>query len=183
LSDNTYVANNTVFNNGLDPWGGPGIWDNIGGTTTVHNFYYNNISVSCTTAVQATAPSHAGNSTYWLSPNGGANPATNNISFFVTNSANCKTTGHNSFVPSNGEWVFEGGQPNPTSTNKLSTNPLWVNVSFSSPGTQTTTPASTNFALTATSPAIGYGITSPGAWLPATSVDAGACYHTLTTCP
>jgi parallel beta-helix repeat protein len=65
--------------------------------------------------------------------------------------------------------------------NKCMTNPLWVDVGSSSVGTMTAPPAGTNFALQSTSPAIGYGQTRP--YLPAQAVDAGACYHTLTSCP
>ena len=66
-------------------------------------------------------------------------------------------------------------------SNLCATNPAWVNVGISSVGTETKQPVGANFALEADSPAIGYGLTEP--WLPAQSVDAGACYHTETTCP
>jgi hypothetical protein len=65
--------------------------------------------------------------------------------------------------------------------NQCATNPAWTNVGISSTGTETKQPVGTNFALEADSPAIGYGLAEP--WLPAQSVDAGACYHTVATCP
>jgi hypothetical protein len=58
---------------------------------------------------------------------------------------------------------------------------MWVSVGGTSTGTQSTPPDGANFALQSTSPAIGYGLAET--YLPATSVDAGACYHTLAICP
>ena len=66
-------------------------------------------------------------------------------------------------------------------SNKCATSPGWVDVGTTSAGTETTPPAGANFALTADSPAIGYGLTET--YLPAQSVDVGACSHTLATCP
>jgi len=65
--------------------------------------------------------------------------------------------------------------------NKENTSPAWVDVGNTSAGNLTTPPNGANFALQAGSPAIGYGLTKP--YLSAQSVDAGACYHTLSTCP
>lgn len=69
--------------------------------------------------------------------------------------------------------------------NKLSTATGWVNVGNTSTGSETTQPVGTNFALTGGSAPIGYGLTSilGQSFLPAQAVDAGACYHTLSTCP
>jgi parallel beta-helix repeat protein len=71
-----------------------------------------------------------------------------------------------------------------SSFNKMTTNPLWVNVggiNGGSAGNDSTPPSATNFALQSTSPAIGYGQTP--AWLSVQASDAGACYHTLASCP
>jgi hypothetical protein len=62
-----------------------------------------------------------------------------------------------------------------------STSPGWVNVGTSSVGTDSTQPVGTNFALSPGSKAIGAGLTEP--YLPASSVDIGACASALTTCP
>ncbi len=67
------------------------------------------------------------------------------------------------------------------STNKCNTQPGWVNVGNTSAGSQATPPSGVNFALGSGSPAIGYGATK--SYLSPQSVDAGACYHTLTSCP
>jgi hypothetical protein len=64
---------------------------------------------------------------------------------------------------------------------QCSTSPEWVDVGASSAGTETTQPVGANFALSAGSPAIGYGKTQ--GYLPAQSVDVGACSHALATCP
>jgi hypothetical protein len=61
------------------------------------------------------------------------------------------------------------------------TNPMWVNVGTSSVGTETTPPVGANFALSPGSPAIGKGLTEP--YLPASSVDLGACASSLAVCP
>jgi hypothetical protein len=65
--------------------------------------------------------------------------------------------------------------------NQCATNPAWINVGISSTGTEIKQPVGANFALEADSPAIGFGLTEP--WLPAQAADAGACYHAETTCP
>lgn len=69
--------------------------------------------------------------------------------------------------------------------NKEATSPSWTNVGNSSTGTISTQPVGTNFALGGSSPAIGYGQTSTNGqtFLSSQSTDAGACYHSLVTCP
>jgi len=66
-------------------------------------------------------------------------------------------------------------------SNKCGASPDWVDVGTSSAGTETTQPVGVNFALSAGSPAIGYG--QAQGYLPAQSVDVGACSHTFATCP
>jgi len=67
------------------------------------------------------------------------------------------------------------------STNKAGTNPNWVNVGKTSTGSENVAPDGANFALRSDSPAIGYGQTP--SWLSSQAADAGACYHSLSTCP
>ena len=174
-SFNVTVANNTAFNNYIDPElnGGSGVIDdNAGGNadngTTYLNYFYNNIAVSCTSATPKL--SLGGPDALMMGPTMGDDPAKGNVSYMVTNSANCGA-----------EIQHYNAQTYDMAANKTGTNPLWVNVTFGSPGTDATQPAGTNFALSAGSPAIGYGAVK--AWMPATAVDSGACPHSLTTCP
>lgn len=79
---------------------------------------------------------------------------------------------------------FNGNQYS-TTLNKTGTLGGWVNVGNTSSGSISTQPNGTNFALSGGSPAIGYGQTSTNgqSFLSSQSADAGACYHTLGTCP
>ena len=174
-SYNVTVANNTSFNNYIDPEevGGTGaIDDNAGGNTdsngkTYVNSFYNNIAVNCTSSFPAGLQ---GNSAILLGPTAGDDPAQGNVTFMVTTKTACGPE----INPFN-------SQTYDSTKNKIGQNPLWVNVPFDSPGTDSTPPGGTNFALSPGSPAIAYGITKP--YLPSSSVDAGACPSTLTTCP
>ena len=65
--------------------------------------------------------------------------------------------------------------------NLCATDPGWIDVGTVSTGSEKHKPKGANFALQPSSPAIGYGLSEP--WLPAQSIDAGACTHTLTACP
>jgi parallel beta-helix repeat protein len=179
-SYNVTVANNTAFNNYLDPEERAGfgaIDDNEGGNTdsngtTYVNYFYNNIGVSCTSAFPP-APGIVQDAAILLGPKAGTtadDPAQGNVTFMVTNNNACGPEVH----------IFNNQTYN-TTQNRMTANPLWVNVPFDSPGSDSTPPGGTNFALSPGSPAIGYGITKP--YLPSSSVDAGACPSTLTTCP
>lgn len=66
-------------------------------------------------------------------------------------------------------------------TNKCNANPLWVAVGNVSSGSELVPPEGVNFALQAGSPEINAGVSE--SYLPAQSVDAGACYHSLSSCP
>jgi len=175
-SYNVYIANNTVFNNYIDPdlAGSSGSTDdNSGGNTdtngvTYVNYFYNNIAVSCTTSF----PNVPGwNSAVLLGGLVGDAVSVGNVTFMVTNNPAC---GPEIQLFHSNTWD--------TTKNKMASNPLWVDVPFTTaPGTDSTPPGGTNFALSAGSPAIGYGITKP--YLPSSSVDAGACPSTLTICP
>jgi hypothetical protein len=93
----------------------------------------------------------------------------------VSNSAN------ESSCPDN---FADNGDVYLTAQNKAATATGWTNVGNSSQGTDGTQPNGTNFALAGGSAAIAYGnISAPFTFLNSQGVDAGACYHTLSTCP
>jgi hypothetical protein len=81
----------------------------------------------------------------------------------------------------NGEAAMFKGDAYSAIANKENTSPMWINVGSTSIGTENTRPVGTNFALQPGSPAIRYGITER--YLPAQSVDVGACSSSLAVCP
>jgi hypothetical protein len=176
-SYNVTIANNTSFNNYINPDQNGGlaeIDDNGGSNTdtngvTYVNSFYNNIGVACTTS----SPSlpDGGPSALLLGPTKGSDPAQGNLTYMVTNSANCNPEVR----------IYNYQQPYSTLLNKEAANPMWVNVTFNSPGSDAVQPAGTNFALSPGSPAIGFGVLKP--WMPATATDAGACPSSLMSCP
>jgi parallel beta-helix repeat protein len=116
-----------------------------------------------------TAASHANSATVTWSPE----YFSNNISF---SSGTCSKSDVD--LGANGDFYS-------SAQNKEATDSKWVNVGNTSAGSMSTPPNRNNFALQSTSPAIGYGLTSllGQTFLPSQSVDGGACYHTLGTCP
>jgi hypothetical protein len=149
-------------------------------TSTYLNSFYNNISVSCTSAASGVVSGYNNNAAMFMAPLSGTNIAQGNITMMATSLTSCLWGYFTTYGATNGEWVSVN-DGTPDSSNKLSTNPMWANVSFSSPGTQLIQPASTNFALSPGSPAIGTGKSLP--WMPSSAVDVGACPSQLTTCP
>jgi hypothetical protein len=171
LSDNVTVANNSVYNNYLNT--------NISGTERsnldvqggFNNFFINNVSYSITGSgiLSNNNAYNFGNSFTSCSVGTPCATAANNLSFCTGK------TGTNCAANFNGQPAFS------CSANKCDVNPLWVAVGNTSTGNDTVDPVNANFALQSTSQAIGYGQTQ--SYLSAQSVDAGACYHTLATCP
>jgi hypothetical protein len=189
-SSNVIVANNTAYNGYLDPYdnaSGRGQIDSSGNATVLgaSNTFINNISVAIPAVVGScafnTAPYAQFNAAILGGPAGSSTPAdvfTNNI----TMGSGCYGSfGNNGEHPMFGTDAPGGVSVYSCTSNKCATNPLWVSVGGTTTGTETTPPVAANFALQAGSPAIGYGITK--AYLPATSVDAGACPHSMASCP
>jgi hypothetical protein len=172
-SSNVTVANNSCYNNYLDQRnsgeGRPCIDDQDGSGATI----INNIAVAIPATVSScsdTAPFRQWNNAYIGSPTAGqtTDVFSHNISDIIG-------------VSCNGEVAMFNGDTYSATDNFLSTTPGWVNVGTSSVGTETTPPIGSNFALAPGSKAIGAGLTKP--YLPASSVDIGACASALTTCP
>ena len=187
-SSNYTIANNTSFNGYLDPSDtgiARGSIDLNAGFTQNGSELVNNISWAIPGASPLNFNSsylvgggnnsgfYNGGTSCGLTVDGVATCGGNNISYTVGASSSDVAV-----YNTNPAWSCTG--------NKCMTDPLWVNVgntggNTGSAGTMSTPPAGTNFALQSGSPAIGYGVTRP--YLSPQSVDAGACYHTLTSCP
>ncbi len=186
-SEHATVANNTCYNNYLDP-------DNQGAARScidTNDSYGNTIINNIAVAIPA-APG-SGGCAFGATPYAQFNNAmgadglsgaqadvfTNNITQLQGGNDSCWGS-FGEDVPT-GENIAFNNDSYSCTANKCATNPLWVSVGSTTAGTESTRPNGANFALQASSPAIGYGLTET--YLPPQSVDAGACYHTLETCP
>jgi hypothetical protein len=169
---NVTVANNSCFNNYLDPanntWWRACI-DNHGAGG---NTFINNIAVGIPTVVSSCK---MGVIPYTQWNNAVLDDNTSGVDTFSNNLT--ETIG----VSCGGEVSMYGSSTYTDPPNLMNTSSGWVNVGTSSVGTETTPPVGTNFALSPGSKAIGAGLTEP--YLPASSVDIGACASALTTCP
>jgi parallel beta-helix repeat protein len=169
-SDNVTVANNTCYNNYLDPadqatW--RGCIDDNGGS---NNSYINNISVSIqtqSTNCSVTPPFTKFNNSILDGSNTSGDTFSNNLTNKI--GVGCQD-----------EVSIQSGSAYNIPPN-IHANPNWFDVGTSSIGTMTTQPVGHNFALSPGSPAIGAGLTET--YLPAQSVDLGACASALTICP
>jgi hypothetical protein len=173
-SSNVTVANNTCYNNYLDPYNNGSaracIDEGGGSAATI----VNNIAVAIPTTVSNCQYSVVPY-TQWNNPFIGDPKAGQQIDKFSNNLTD--TIG----VSCQGQVHIDNGDTFPVPPNIESTAPEWVDVGTSSVGTETTPPVEVNFALAPGSAAIGAGLTEP--YLPASSVDLGACPSALTTCP
>jgi hypothetical protein len=187
-SANVTVANNSVYFNNSDPtqngYDRPGIDVNCGAGKTGFgagtDLFLNNIAYalprgqSCasgTPLLGAEIPfSIGGGSTY---VDGVFNTPGKNISYSDGTPCHATDSSDNATASPNAAWSC--------TTNKCQTEPGWVDVGKESTGTESSAPKGVNFALKAGSPAIGAGATEP--YLPASSVDVGACGSPLSICP
>jgi hypothetical protein len=170
------VANNSCFNTYLDPFNSGSARACIDSTGSYSDTFINNIAVAVpathSSCAYGAAPYAMWNNAFLGSPPSSSSaPDTfrNNLSE-VRGGTSCQ-----------GEVSMSNGDTYSCASNKCATSPGWVDVGTTSAGTETTPPAGANFALAADSPAIGSGLIET--YLPAQSVDLGACSHTLTTCP
>jgi hypothetical protein len=175
-SEYVTVANNSCFNNYLDPYNQGSARACIDSASSYSNTILNNIAVGIPAAHSgcpyAVPPYDRWNNAFIGSPPSSTNPPdtfANNISFIV-GGPSCQ-----------GEVLTNNGDRYSCISNKCNTDPAWVDVGRTSAGTETIPPTGANFALAAGSPAVGYGQTQ--VYLSPQSVDVGACSHWLSACP
>ena len=179
LSANSTVANNSCFNNYLDPAnsgsGRPCIDDQSGYGYT----FINNIAVAIPTAHGATCfpvtPPYTG---YNFAMLGAPSQAASDV--FSNNITHVIGTTCNGSENSTYDGDVFNCTPASANANQCATDPSWVAAGNTSAGTESTPPKAVNFALKSGSPAIGKGLREP--YLPATSVDVGACSSTFANC-
>jgi hypothetical protein len=173
-SSNVTVANNTCYNNYLDPYNNGSAracLDDSGGSAVT---FINNIAVTNPT-VTSTCQFGVAPYTRFNNDIMGGVQSGQALDTFSNNLTDMIGVGCTPQVD-----MFNG-DTYPVPPNIESTAPEWVDVGTSSVGTESTPPVGSNFALAPGSKAIGAGLTEP--YLPPSSVDIGACASALTTCP
>ena len=176
------VANNTAYNNNLDPWNQGEPRGEIHNGGSFNNTYLNNVVY----AMPAASPSDPRCRDASYNPQPAPCPLMANVGFFGGRSAGASDT--------NNTWAnnvsFGGARINLWNSDPGRTGNAWFDDDvgkFSCSTNQCKTdsrmiaPASGNFGLQPNSPAISYGVTQT--YLSPQAVDAGACDHILARCP
>jgi len=174
-SSNVTVANNSCFNNYLDPFNQGSaracIDESYGSGATI----INNIAVAIPATVSScqygVVPYTQWNNSILGSPQSGQ--AADTFSNNLTDTIGVSCQGEVRLFPPDTTY--------PVPPNMENTETGWVNVGTTSVGTESTPLVGSNFALAPGSKAIGAGLTE--SYLPPSSVDIGACASSLTTCP
>jgi len=185
-SDNVTAANNSCYNGYLDPYDTAAVRACVDTNGSYNNTIINNLAVAVPAAPSGSCAFGAAPYAQFNNAFVGAPPSgyqADNFSHNITQLQGGNNSCWGAFGKDSptGEDVMFNADTYSCTSNKCATNPGWVNVGTISTGTETTQPAKANFALQPTSPAIGYGLTE--SYLPWTSIDAGACYHTIKNCP
>ncbi|HEY3638553.1 MAG TPA: hypothetical protein VGK90_10415 [Rhizomicrobium sp.] len=186
-SDNVTAANNSVYNNYLDPNNSGAARAGIDTNDSYGDTIINNLVVGIPAAPGSggcafnAKPYAQFNSAMLGGGVDGETPDSFAKNITALQGGNTSCWGAFGEDAPTGENPMFNQDSYSCSTNDCATDPGWTNVGTQSTGTDKKQPRGANFALDSSSAAIGYGLSEP--WLSAQSADAGACYHTLTTCP
>jgi hypothetical protein len=187
FSEDVTAANNTVYNNYLDPQNSGAARAGIDTNQSYSDTIINNIVIGIPLApgsggcAFSEKPYAQFNSAMLGGVRSGmpADSFGNNITELQGGSNSCwGAFGEDSPT---GENPMFNADTYSCSSNQCATDPGWVDVGTISTGNERKQPRGANFALQTASPAIGYGTAE--SWLSPQSIDAGACYHTLAICP
>jgi hypothetical protein len=173
LSADVTIANNSCYNNEIDPGNGGTDRPCMDDANGYGNTFINNIAVAIPTYTggncwPTSTPFQKYNIAIAAFPS--ASPAdtfSHNITHLLGTSCEAEVNVGN-------------GDTYSCTNNKCGTSPAWTSVGTLSVGTETTQPMNADFALQPGSPAIGYGLTE--SYLPPSSVDAGACSSIYLQC-
>jgi hypothetical protein len=187
FSSNVTAANNTVYNNYLDPNNVGAARAGIDTNQSYSDTIINNLSIAIPAAPGAGgcafgAPPYTQFNSAMLGGGIAGQPAdvfSNNVTELQGGNNSCWAA-FGQDAPTGENPMFNADTYSCTA-NRCATDPLWADVGTTSTGSEKKQPKSANFALRLGSSAIGYGLAET--WLSAQSVDAGACFHALITCP
>jgi len=172
-SAHVIVANNSCYNNQIDPGNGGTDRPCMDDTNGYDNTFINNIAVAI--------PSGSGGSCWPVStPYMKYNLAISGWPIQSSGDTFSHNITHMLGSSCQSEVSVGNGDTYSCENNKCSMSPAWSSVGVRSVGTLMVQPMNADFALQPGSPAIGYGLTE--SYLPASSVDAGACSSIYLQC-